>query len=59
MNHLEQLIAEWLEFTGYLVKRNINVCKLTRGGFEGELDESHHRSTLGGWRFEGLPWEQC
>jgi rhodanese-related sulfurtransferase len=28
-------------------------------GFEGELDESHHRSTLGGWRFHGLPWEQC
>lgn len=28
-------------------------------GFEGELDEDHHRSTLGGWRFEGLPWEQC
>lgn len=28
-------------------------------GFEGELDEQHHRSTLGGWRFEGLPWEQC
>ncbi|MCW8888618.1 MAG: rhodanese-like domain-containing protein [Gammaproteobacteria bacterium] len=28
-------------------------------GFEGELDEHHHRSTLGGWRFHGLPWEQC
>ena len=28
-------------------------------GFEGELDEIHHRSTLGGWRFHGLPWEQC
>ena len=28
-------------------------------GFEGELDERHHRSTLGGWRFHGLPWEQC
>ena len=28
-------------------------------GFEGELDENHHRSTMGGWRFEGLPWEQC
>ncbi len=28
-------------------------------GFEGELDEHHHRSSLGGWRFEGLPWEQC
>lgn len=28
-------------------------------GFEGELDDEHHRSTLGGWRFEGLPWVQC
>ena len=28
-------------------------------GFEGELDDSHHRSTVGGWRFRGLPWEQC
>jgi len=28
-------------------------------GFEGELDEGHHRSTLAGWRFDGLPWSQC
>lgn len=28
-------------------------------GFEGALDDNHHRSTLGGWRKEGLPWEQC
>lgn len=28
-------------------------------GFEGELDDDHHRSSLGGWRFHGLPWEQC
>lgn len=28
-------------------------------GFEGELDEQHHRGSLGGWRFHGLPWEQC
>lgn len=28
-------------------------------GFEGELDESHHRSTVGGWRYHNLPWEQC
>ena len=28
-------------------------------GFEGDLDESRHRGTLGGWRFRGLPWEQC
>ena len=35
-----------------------NVYNVTEG-FEGELDESHHRSTIGGWRFAGLPWEQC
>jgi rhodanese-related sulfurtransferase len=28
-------------------------------GFEGDLDESHHRGARNGWRFEGLPWEQC
>ena len=28
-------------------------------GFEGELDEQHQRSTRGGWRYHGLPWEQC
>ena len=28
-------------------------------GFEGELDEDHRRSSVGGWRFNGLPWEQC
>ena len=28
-------------------------------GFEGELDEQHHRSTINGWRYHNLPWEQC
>ena len=27
-------------------------------GFEGPLDEKHHRGTHSGWRMEGLPWEQ-
>ena len=27
-------------------------------GFEGELNDAFHRSTLNGWRFDGLPWEQ-
>jgi rhodanese-related sulfurtransferase len=27
-------------------------------GFEGPLDDDHHRGTVGGWRKEGLPWEQ-
>lgn len=35
-----------------------NVYNISEG-FEGELDDEHHRSTLGGWRFDGLPWEQC
>ena len=28
-------------------------------GFEGELDENHHRGSKTGWRCDGLPWEQC
>lgn len=28
-------------------------------GFEGELDDHHQRSSVGGWRFRGLAWEQC
>jgi len=28
-------------------------------GFEGELNPHHQRSTVGGWRYHGLPWEQC
>jgi rhodanese-related sulfurtransferase len=27
-------------------------------GFEGEMNEQFHRSTLNGWRHAGLPWEQ-
>ena len=28
-------------------------------GFEGELNEHHRRNATSGWRFDGLPWEQC
>ncbi len=35
-----------------------NVCHIDEG-FEGKLDDDHHRSSVGGWRFHGLPWEQC
>ncbi len=27
-------------------------------GFEGPLDDKHHRGAKSGWRKEGLPWEQ-
>jgi len=38
MNHLEQLVAEWLEFKGYFIRRNVKVGRLPHGGHEGELD---------------------
>ncbi|MBF0369764.1 MAG: rhodanese-like domain-containing protein [Magnetococcales bacterium] len=28
-------------------------------GFEGDRDQHHHRSSINGWRFRGLPWVQC
>lgn len=37
-NHLEQLIAEWYEYQGYYVKRNVLVGKRINGGYECELD---------------------
>lgn len=37
-NFLEQLAAEWYEFNGYFVNRNINVGRRPRGGWECELD---------------------
>jgi rhodanese-related sulfurtransferase len=27
-------------------------------GFEGDMDTSKHRNTIGGWKAAGLPWEQ-
>jgi len=38
MSHLEDLIAEYYDWKGYLVKRNIKVGKLGHGGWEMELD---------------------
>lgn len=45
--------GEFLEKNGFTDIYNVT------SGFEGELDEAHHRSTQNGWRFDGLPWEQC
>ncbi len=48
-----------LEAGRELIKHGFRRVYNVEEGFEGELDEHHHRSTLGGWRFHGLPWEQC
>ena len=37
MNHLEQLVAEWLQYNGYFVRVSVQVGPRPRGGFEGEL----------------------
>lgn len=37
-NYLEQLVAEWYEYQGYFVRRNVWVGKRTQGGYECELD---------------------
>jgi rhodanese-related sulfurtransferase len=44
--------AKALEDSGYQLLINIV------DGFEGALDEHKHRGNLGGWRYQGLPWEQ-
>lgn len=38
MNHLEQLVAEWLQYRGYFVRTSVQVGPRSQGGFEGELD---------------------
>jgi hypothetical protein len=38
MNHLEQLVAEWLQYNDYFVRVSVQVGPRARGGFEGELD---------------------
>ena len=38
MNYLEELLAEWLEYRGYFVRRNVKVEKRDKGGWSGELD---------------------
>ena len=48
-----QEAGEELERAGFMKVYNVVA------GFEGELNERHQRNSLSGWRFEGLPWEQC
>lgn len=38
MNFLEELVAEWYEYRGYFIKKNVLVGKRPAGGHECELD---------------------
>jgi len=44
--------AKALESAGF--QQLVNVLE----GFEGPLDKHKQRGNLGGWRYNGLPWEQ-
>lgn len=37
-NYLEQFLAEWYEYQGYFIRRNVWVGKREKGGYECELD---------------------
>jgi hypothetical protein len=47
MSHLETLIAEYLEWQGYFVRRNAKVGKRRQGGWEMELDIIGYHPTSG------------
>ena len=47
------------EAGSHLIESGLTHIYHINEGFEGELDDHHQRSTIGGWRFHGLPWEQC
>lgn len=38
MSHLEDLLCEFYDWQGYIVRRNVKVGRLKHGGWEGELD---------------------
>lgn len=38
MNYLEQLAAEWYEYSGYFVRTNVRARKRVKGGWDAELD---------------------
>lgn len=48
-----------LEAGKLLIKEDFTNVYNVSEGFEGALDAGHHRSSVGGWRFHELPWEQC
>jgi rhodanese-related sulfurtransferase len=48
-----------LEAGLFLKASGCSVVYNVEHGFEGDLNDQHRRSSLNGWRFDGLPWEQC
>jgi hypothetical protein len=47
MNHLEKLVSQFYQWRGYLVRNNVKVGALPRGGWEGELDVVAYHPQVG------------
>ena len=63
MSHLETLIAEYLDWQGYLVKKNIKVGRLGHGGWEMEVDIVGYQPKSGSLvhyepSIDALSWEK-
>lgn len=43
----------------FLIEAGFQEVSNVLEGFEGDRDDEHHRSSVNGWRFRGLPWVQC
>lgn len=41
-----------------MTRLGYTACYNIAHGFEGDLDNRHHRATLSGWKVDGLPWRQ-
>ena len=42
-----------------LLKAGLKNIHHIEEGFEGSLNDQHQRGMINGWRYAGLPWEQC
>jgi hypothetical protein len=63
MNHLESLVSEYLEWQGYLIRRNTKVGRLAHGGWAMELDVvgyNPHNSHLVHYEpsLDAYPWDK-
>ena len=47
MSHLEDLLNQYYEWKGYIVRRNVKVGRLQRGGWAGELDIVAYHPQIG------------
>lgn len=41
-----------------LAAQGFTRCRNVADGFEGPLDQTRHRGSIGGWKAAGLPWAQ-